>query len=188
MPTIKLIITTALVLYARCMFGQMKQASPIAMACVCGGEMCLWDNEKAIINYDERTNYLDLRSDVYEITAAGMKPDSVLFDRELDGLPFFMNTRLSIPDLDFKTSADNGQEFTFMCELKCNGIEKKIPVRFMYFYSPRIAESNLNGASLCNFRLNFMMSFAPSDFKLNVKTGCNEIVIKVQDALLNCSN
>ncbi len=184
----KILFVFALLLVNIRFNGQMRQSTPILIACVCGGEMCLWDNERGIVNYNERTNNLELNTDIFEITAEGMTPDSVLFETEDDGLTFLMHTHLSIPDLDFKSSADNGQEFTFMSEIKCNGIDKKIPVRYKYFYAPRVAESNLNGAPLCNFRLDFMLSFAPSDFNLKVKNGCNEIVIKVQDALLNCMN
>lgn len=167
---------------------QMKQTSPGIFACVCGGEICLWDNEKTIINYNERTNSLDLRTDIFEITFDGMEPDSSHFETETDGLLFLISTHLSIPDLDFKSSADNGQTFTFNTDVKCNGMEKKIPVKFTYFFAPRVAESNLNDAPLCNFRLNFMISFTPSDFNLKVKKGCNEIIFKVQDAYLNCVN
>jgi len=164
---------------------QMKQTSHVVFSNVCGGQMSAWDHEKAIVNYNTSNNTLEVKSDIYEMTYELLQSGERQYNEDNDGMPITINAKFSIPDLEFKTSADNGETHTFNTEIKCNGIEKKIAITYIFIYAPRVAESNLNGAPLCSFRLDFAINIDPKDFNLNMPKGCDEIVMKVQDALLN---
>jgi hypothetical protein len=167
---------------------QMKQATHISMSNVCQGNLAHWDNEQAVLNFNTSSQTLSMISDVYEITAEYLGKESSGFSEDINGMSVSISTKLSIADLDFKTSADNGETFVFNTLVSLNGKEKSLPVRYSFLYAPRVAESNLNGAPLCSFRIDFSISIDPLDFGITVPEGCNEIIIKVQDGLLNKVN
>ncbi len=166
-------------------FAQSKQATHISLSAVCSGQLSNWDNERAVLNFNTSSQTFTMISDLYEMTEANKNRDGFSSNEDFDGLPISLNTRLSINNLDFKTSANNGETFVFNTLVKCNGREISIPATYTFFYAPRVAENNLNGAPLCSFRLDFVLSIQPKDFGLEPEEGCNEIVLKVQDGLLN---
>ncbi len=165
--------------------GEMNKVSQIMISSMCGGLMSNNDTEKAVFQYDPTNNQFLMTTDVYEITYDGLENDPSKFETEEDGIPFMLTTKLEIPGLEFKTSADNGDIFQFNCEVSCNNKKLTIPVTFTFFYAPVIAESNLDGAPIHSFRLDFSFSFKPSDLDLALSHDCNQIVVKAQDTIMN---
>lgn len=168
-------------------FAQTRQASPISLSLACDDKLGDWDHERSVITFNTASQQMVLVSDLLEVLDKKAGFDLANND-DFNGMPVEINCKMSIPDLDFKSSANNGETFSFATVVKCNGIEKSYNVPYTFFFAPRVAESNMNGAPLCQFRVDFILSFSPSDFNLPAPEDCDEIVIKVQDALLNKLN
>ncbi len=164
---------------------QMNKATEIMISSLCDGNLSNNDTEQAVFQYDQTNNQFVMMTDMYEITYEGLENDPSKFETEEDGIPLMLITKLEIPDLEFKTSADNGDTFQFNCEVSCNNKILTIPVTFTFFYAPIVAESNMDGAPIHSFRLDFSFTFKPSDLDLALSHNCNQIVVKVQDTMLN---
>jgi hypothetical protein len=177
----------ALLISAFMSSAQTRQASPISLSLACDDKLGDWDHERSVITFNTASQQMVLVSDLIEILDKKAGFDLANND-DINGLPVEINCKMSISDLDYKSSANNGETFPFATVVKCNGMEKSYNVPYTFFFAPRVAESNMNGAPLCQFRVDFILSFSPADFNLPAPEGCDEIVIKVQDALLNKVN
>jgi len=162
---------------------QTKQETKIGLSTVCGNELADSDVEPAIINFNASTQNLELLTDVFEVLDNKNIATEMEFSEEVNGMPMRMTTQFQVPDLDFKTSADNGQTFTFASIVSCNGKDVQMNVPFTFFYAPQVGQRD--NSPTTSFRFDFALSLDPTLFNLDLANGCNEIVIKVQDAILN---
>lgn len=163
---------------------QSRQATHISVSAICNGQLSFWDHETAILKYSQSTHIMTMTTDLFEITDDYTRYEHE-DDRDVNGIPLSLTTNLAIDGLDFKSAKNNGETFTFPAQITCNGITKTINVTYTLIYAPRVAGSDLNDAPLCSFRLDATINLRANDFKLDMSRGCDDLVIRVQDGLLN---
>jgi len=161
---------------------QMKQASSVSFLEMCNGEIHDWDHENATINFNVSTQTLELITDIKEAIDNITPNDGANFE-QVNGIPLTMSVHFEIPDLEFKTSSDNGSSFTAETEIKCNGHKIIERVTYTFFFAPIVAQRD--AAALCNFRLDFTVALDIKALDLHVDQTCTQVLMKVPDALLN---
>lgn len=179
MKTFLLFISIFTISAFRPLMSQELRYSTAMFSLMCPQETDL-DKENALVTYNPTTHILSLTSDVYEVTDNILSYDTTATE-EVDGLPISMTVKIDIPDIEFKSARNTGERYTFNTLISCNGIEKTIPVTYVYIHAPNVAHT----ASALNFRLGFSVSLNPKDFQFNMPENCAEIIMKVQDAWLN---
>lgn len=163
-------------------FAQMKQASSVSFLEMCNGEIHDWDHENAIINFNVSTQTLELSTDIKEAIDDISPSEGGNFEQS-NGVPISLIAHFNIPDLEHKTSSDNGTTYTVETEIKCNGITTFQKVTYTFFFAPIVAQKD--AAPLCNFRLDFTVSIDIAKMNLHADKTCTNILMKVPDALLN---
>jgi hypothetical protein len=178
-----LLVSSFALLLCHLATAQMKQTTTIGLSTICNTTLSDWDNERAVVEFNPSRQTLEMSTDVLEILDNKSMPGDQEFIEEADGMPLKISVQMEIPDLDFKTSADNGQTFKFDTVISCNGVSSTQNVTYIFFYAP--LGTQRDNSPLIPFRFDFVISIDPTTFGLDIANGCNEIVLKVQDALLN---
>lgn len=179
------LILGCLALFSQTLLAQLKQATHVSLSLTCNTEISDRDHENALLTFNPTSQDFNMSVDINDLLSenASTNADSEQFP---DMLPLNIYSRMSIPDLDFKAAANNGESYVFDTQISLNGITKAMPCRYILLYSPKVSES-MNGASLCSFRIDLVLSIKPEDFGLKevLKENCSEIIITIQDGLLN---
>lgn len=161
---------------------QLKQASSVSFLEMCNGEIHDWDHENAIINFNVSTQMLELTTDIKEAIDNISPSEGGNFEQS-NGIPLTLNAQFQIPDLEFKSAADNGTSYTIESTIKCNGHTTIQKVTYTFFFAPVVAQRD--AAALCNYRLDFTVSIDIKALDLHAEQTCTQVLMKVPDALLN---
>lgn len=164
---------------------QLKQATHASVSLSCNTELADRDHENAVLTFNQANQELNGSIDLNDVLENNTSPDTDV-ESMPDMVPLSFFARLSIPDLDFKAAANNGESYVFDTKITLNGITRSMPCRYVLLYAPKVSDS-MNGAPLCSFRIDLVFSIQPSDFNLAgvLNENCNEIIVAVQDGLLN---
>lgn len=138
------------------------------------------DREKALALYNPTTHELRLTTDILEVID-NKPPLDTAFSEERDGMPLKLTVKIDIPEIEFMSSKNNGEEYTFQTLIDCNGYQQTLPVTYTFIFAPVVAQQ----ATAINFRLGFVVHLNTVDFGLVLQKECADIVMKVQDAWLN---
>jgi len=179
MNTLKLLLIALLAFVVKPVLSQDMRHSTVMLSLMCPKEEDL-DKEKALVTYNPTTHVMRLTTDIFE--AIDTKPAmDTTFSEEVDGMPLSLEVKIDVPEIDFKSSKNNGEQYTFNTLVSCNGKEQTIPVNYVFIFAPVVGQT----ATAVNFRLGFVLSFNPMDFGFYLHGDCTEVVIKMQDAWLN---
>ncbi len=138
------------------------------------------DKESALVTYNPTSHVLRLTTDIFEITDNKPAMDST-FSEEVNGMPLSLTVKIDIPEIEFKSSKNNGEEYVFQTLIECNGIQQTLPVTYIFIFAPVVGQQT----TAVNFRLGFVIGIKASDFGLSLHKDCSDIIMKVQDAWLN---
>lgn len=164
---------------AQGLFAQDMRHSTVQFSITCPTHDDL-DKENALVTYNPTTHVLRLTTDIYEVVDNKPAMDSA-FSEELNGMPLSLTVKIDIPEVEFKSSKNNGEEYVFQTLIECNGVQQTLPVTYVFIFAPVVGQQT----TAVNFRLGFVIGIKASDFGLSLHKDCSDIIMKVQDAWLN---
>lgn len=182
------IVAAVLLLWATGAAAQFKQSSHPAISLSCLDEIADRDYESATLTFNPTSQELNMALDIKDVLARNFT-DATTGDAAPETVPMQLNVKMSIPDLDFKSAANNGETYTFDTRITCNGVVNTMQVQYVFLFAPKVSET-INGAPLCAFRIDFVLHLRAEDFGFStaLPDECKEIIINMHDGILNKVN